>query len=334
VKLLCTLALFVAMLFAYPIRAADADPAIAYANAHRSGDFSYTEGWFGKGDTRLHYVEAGEGPLVILYHGFPSFWFSWFDQMEALKGSYRVVALDGLGAGLSAKPERLGPYRIDRLAKQLDALARHLNGGKRFILVGHDWGAALAFSYAQAYPKRLNAVAGLSAPPYNLFLDTVASDKEQQARSQYMQRFRALKLKDIKAGNMSEQIARSAYAGLVESGDLYAEEAALFQAAVGDPYAINAGMNWYRANIGDFAAISEKDRWPRHDRPITVPALLLWGDADRTFVAGVPDRMRAIATNLEVITLPGVGHWAPIEKPQLANDALIAFLKAHAAKAK
>lgn len=323
------LSLFAALL-ASPANASETDPAVAYANAHRSGDIGYTEGWFGKGDTRLHYVEAGNGPLVIFYHGFPSTWYSWFDQMEALKGRYRVVAVSALGGGPSGKPESLKPYKVERLAKQLDALARHLNGRERFTLVGHDWGAALAFAYAQAYPSRLNGVIGLSAPPYNLFLDLVRSDPEQQKRSQYMQRFRALTLAEIRERGLASQIAGQAYAGLPTAGWLTQEEHALFINRMADPLAMHGGMNWYRANIGDFAAISDKDLWPRHNRPIQVPAMLLWGDTDQTFAPAALDKMPAYASQLEIMKLPGVGHWASIEKPELANAAILAFLGKHA----
>jgi epoxide hydrolase 4 len=320
------LSLLLALLCAIPTRAADPDPALTYANQHRNGDIAYREGWYGKGDTRLHYVEAGKGPLIILYHGFPSTWYSWFDQMEALKGRYRVVAVSALGGGLSGKPESLRPYKVEQLAKQLDGLARHLNGCERFTLIGHDWGAALAFAYAQAYPKRLNGVIGLSAPPYNLFLDLVRSNHEQQARSQYMQRFRTLTLADLQMAGRSQQIAKAAYAGLVDSGALAAEEMELFQNALSNPLAMNGGMNWYRANVGEFASISDKDHWPRHNRPIKVPALLLWGEADQTFVPTFLQKMPSYADKLEVVTLPGVSHWASIEKPELANTAIIRFL--------
>jgi epoxide hydrolase 4 len=143
-------------------QAEPADPAVAHANSISTGAIGYREGYYGSGDTRLHYVEAGRGPLVILYHGFPSFWYSWFDQMEVLKTRYRVVAVDGLGANLSGKPADLAPYRVEALAKQLDGLARHLNGKRRFTLVGHDWGAALAFAYAQAYPARRSTCSSIS----------------------------------------------------------------------------------------------------------------------------------------------------------------------------
>jgi epoxide hydrolase 4 len=328
-RLLCTLALIFAMLIGSAADAEQApnDPFVGYANQHRTGDIAYTEAWFGQGDTILHYVAAGEGPLILFYHGFPSTWYSWFDQMEALKGRYRVVAVTALGAGQSGKPDRLEPFRVERLAKQLDALARHLNGRKPFVLVGHDWGAALAFAYAQAYPKRLRGVIGLSAPPYNLFLDLARADPDQQARSQYMQRFRTLSLDDIKARGLGEQIAKSAYAGLVENGALNADEAELFQRAVGDPQAMNGGMNWYRANVGDFAKISAKHQWPRHNRPIKVPALLLWGEKDETFVPSFLEKMPDYAAQLDIVTLPGVGHWVSIEKPEFANAAIVEFLE-------
>jgi epoxide hydrolase 4 len=319
----------IAALLASPAYAGETDPAVTYANQHRSGGIAYTEGWYGKGDMRLHYVEVGKGPLVIFYHGFPSTWYSWFDQMESLKGRYRVVAVSALGSSQSGQPEDLRPYKVERLAKQLDGFARYLNGRERFTLVGHDWGAALAFAYAQSYPKRLNGVIGLSAPPYNLFLDLVHSDPDQQARSQYMQRFRQMTLADIQKEGLGEKIVRSAYSGLVSNGALTAEEEKLFHNAVGGPQAMNGGMNWYRANIGEFATINAKDRWPRHNRPIKVPALLLWGEADQTFVPAFLTKMPAYANQLEIVTLPGVGHWASIEKPELANAAIEAFLAKH-----
>jgi epoxide hydrolase 4 len=303
------------------------DPAVVHANSIRHGAAGYSEGWYGTGEERLHYVTAGKGPLIILHHGFPSFWYSWFDQMEMLKSRYRVVAVDGLGSGLSAKPVAVAPYRIDRLAAQLDGLARHLNGDRRFVLIGHDWGAALAFAYAQAYPDRLNAVIGMSAPPFNLFLDLVASDPEQQRRSQYMQTFRALTLDAIGKRGLPEQIWRQSYGGLIARGALSAAEGELLKAALSDPRAINGGMNWYRANIPPVEQIGPTDRWPAHNPSSTVPSLLIWGDADRTFVPQFLDRMGTQAIDLKIARMKDVGHWTPMEDPSRANAILAAFLR-------
>jgi epoxide hydrolase 4 len=320
--------LFLALFFASPATAQPAaDPAVLHANSIRKGNIAYREGYFGEGDNRLHYVEAGKGPLLILYHGFPSFWYSWFDQMELLKTRYHVVAVDGLGAGLSAKPEATSAYRIDRLAAQIDGLARHLNGSRRFTLIGHDWGAALAFAYAQAYPKRLNAVIGMSAPPYNLFLDTVRTNKEQQRRSQYMQVFRGITLVDIEQRKLTEQIWQQSYGALIERGDLTREEGELFRMALSDPRAIDGGMNWYRANMPPISSIAPATYWPQDKSPIPVPALLIWGDADKTFVPEFLDEMPGYAPKIRIVRLPGINHWTPMEKPEDANAAIAAFLK-------
>ena len=304
-----------------------ADPAVTHANSIRTGEIAYKEGYFGQGDDRLHYVESGRGPLVILYHGFPSFWYSWYDQMEELKGYYRVVAVDGLGAGLSAKPESLDAYRVEKLSGQIDRLARHLNGKRRFTLVGHDWGAALALAYAQAYPKRLNAVIGMSAPPYNLFLETLRSSKEQQSRSTYMQFFRSVTLDDIRKRNMGEQIWRQSYGALLERGDLSKDEGELFRAALANPLAINSGMNWYRANIPPINEIHAGTFWPRANPKISVPTLLIWGDADRTFVPEFMDRMSSYSSDVQIVRLPGVNHWTLIERSEQASKEIALFLK-------
>lgn len=304
------------------------DPAIAHANAIRKGDIAYKDGYFGKGDNRLHYVEAGKGPLIILYHGFPSFWYSWFDQMEALKANYRVVAVDGLGAGFSAKPASTDAYRVKRLAAQIDALARHLNGRKRFVLIGHDWGAALAFAYAQAYPKRLNAVIGISAPPYNLFLDLVRVNEEQQKRSRYMQLFRSVTLDDIRQRNLPEQIWRQSYGRLIARGDLSAAEAELFRNALADPQAINGGMNWYRANMPPVGEISDRTYFPGRTAKFAVRSMLIWGESDGTFVPDFLGQFEKQNPGLEIRRLPGINHWAQMEAPDATNRLILDFLAA------
>ena len=308
-------------------RSVAADPAVTYANTHRRGAIGYTEGYFGKGDTRLHFVEAGQGPLILFYHGFPSFWFSWFDQMERLKERYHVVAVDGLGAGLSGKPLASDAYRVPLLTRQIDDLARHLAGEERFTLIGHDWGAALAFAFAQAHPDRLDAVVGMSAPPFSLFLDLVRSDPEQQKRSHYMQVFRGLTLEAIRDGQVPEHIWEQSYSGLINKGQLSAEEGELFHNALSDPYAINGGMNWYRANVPEFSMIGSGDYWPIDNPRITVPALLIWGDEDQTFVDSFVDRFTANADHPQVVRLPGINHWTSMEAPELANAAIEKFLR-------
>ncbi|WP_337658531.1 alpha/beta fold hydrolase [Sphingorhabdus sp. Alg231-15] len=302
------------------------DPAVIFANANGSGDEKYKEGYFGSGDTRLHYVEAGEGPLIIFYHGFPSFWYSWFDQMEALKGRYRVVAVDALGSGLSAKPLNLEPYNIAKLAAQLDALSLHLGGDEKYILIGHDWGSVLALSYAQAYPDRLHKVVGMSAPPLNLFLGHAANDKEQQRRNQYMQRFRGTTLEMLKSNNAIETARTSSYKALVKRGDLSREEFELFENALSSNEMLYSAMNWYRANIPPFEEVSDADLWPGPNARITMPGLFIWGEEDQVFVPELIDKVDNAGTDMRTIRLEGINHWTSMQEPERAIKAIIDFL--------
>lgn len=307
-------------------KAGQIDPAVVHANATQTDGIGYRQGWYGNGENRIHYVEAGRGPLVILYHGFPSFWYSWFDQMEVLKTRYRVVAVDAPGANLSAKPANLKWFRVSNLARQLDGLAKHLAGKKRFTLVGHDWGAALAYAYAQSYPHRLKGVAGISAPPYNLFMSLAQNNAEQQARSGYMQSFRNLTLADIEARGIALQIYKSSYQKLIDSGAITDKEVELFRAAVANPAAINGGMNWYRANIPPFAAISDADYWPEKQLRLPMPSLLIWGNNDRTFVPVFIDQFAQAVPHAEIKQIDGVNHWATMEPNKTTTTTLVAFV--------
>lgn len=303
------------------------DPAVIFANANRKGDIAYTEGYFGAGDTRLHYVEAGEGPLIIFYHGFPSFWYSWFDQMEALKGSHRVVAVDGLGYGLSSRPTNLQPYDIANLTAQLDSFSRHLGGDEKYVLIGHDWGSVLALSYAQAYPNRLHKVVGMSAPPLNLMLKYTATDKEQQRRTQYMQRFKVTTLEMLKASNAAQTVGIRSYKNLASRGDLTNEELELFRAALAENETIDAGMNWYRANIPAFDAVKDEDMWPGPDAKITMPGLFITGDQDKIFVQALIDQVDDAGPQMRTVILKGINHWTSMEQAERATKVIVEFLE-------
>ena len=103
-------------------------------------------------------------------------------QIEALKTRFRVVAIDGPGVNLSSKPQNIELYKLENLALQIDELARHLSGDEPFYLVGHDWGGALAWAYAQRHPQRLHKVVAINAPPANQLIELLASNTEQQKR--------------------------------------------------------------------------------------------------------------------------------------------------------
>jgi len=285
------------------------------------------DAYFEHKGVKLHYVESGEGPLVIFYHGFPLFWFSFHHQMQALAERYRVVAVDGPGINLSSKPEDLEQYQLPRLVEQLDSLARHLIGDEKFCLVGHDWGGALAWSYAQFHADRLQKVIAINAPPTNQLLGLLETDPEQQKRSQYMYSMRSGDTHRLITENNGERMWKNAYAKLRELPHYTKEHDETFRQGLAQPGAIDGGINWYRANIPPVKKISEEDFWPSREASTSVPALLIWGESDDTFVSSFIDDLPRFATNLNVCRLPGIGHSPMLEVPQEVNQILLDFLQ-------
>ena len=286
----------------------------------------FTDHYFDFDGITLHYVEAGSGPLVIFYHGFPLFWFSFHHQMTALKDHYRVVAVDGLGVNLSSKPTDLEKYKLPNLAAQLDALANHLAPGEPFSLVGHDWGGALAWSFAQAYPDRLEKVIGINAPPTNQLLHLLQTNEEQRKRSSYMWLMRGGKTHTLITENGARRLWKNAYAkfrGLPHFTKAHDET---FREALAIPGAVDGGINWYRANIPLLQDLGEAECWPSPTASTSVPALLIWGETDTTFVAEFIDELDQYATNLEIKRLPDVGHTPMLEAPSLTTSIIEEFL--------
>ena len=286
----------------------------------------FTDHYFDFDGITLHYVEAGSGPLVIFYHGFPLFWFSFHHQMTALKDHYRVVAVDGLGVNLSSKPTDLEKYRLPNLAAQLDALANHLAPGEPFSLVGHDWGGALAWSFAQAYPDRLEKVIGINAPPTNQLLHLLQTNEEQRKRSSYMWLMRGGKTHTLITENGARRLWKNAYAKFRDLPHFTKAHDETFREALAIPGAVDGGINWYRANIPLLQDLEEAECWPSPTASTPVPALLIWGETDTTFVAEFIDELDQYATNLEVKRLPDVGHTPMLEAPSLTTSIIEEFL--------
>src|SRR5712691_788716 len=130
----------------------DSEPAISHHYANVNG-------------IRLHYAESGSGDeLVILLHGFPEFWYSWRHQLAALGKIYHVVAPDMRGYNLSDKPAQVKDYSVESLVEDVIGLIRHF-GADKAAIVGHDWGAGVAWAVAQKYPERVSKLAVLQVPP-------------------------------------------------------------------------------------------------------------------------------------------------------------------------
>lgn len=301
------------------------DPAVAHLNAPGRMAGALSEGWFGHSGLRLHYVEAGTGPTIVLLHGFPSYWLSFARQVEMLAKAHHVVAIDGLGAGRSDAPVAIAPYRLAAMAAQIMALVDHLDA-PAIHLVGHDWGAALAFGIAQNYPDRIKSVTGLGAPPLPIMLDGLRSDPAVQRQAAYVETLKRVGPLPNLAMRSGRRIWTGAYQPMVQRGELTAAEGALFRAATADPRRTAAHVNWYRANIPAPDRIGDTDYWPARQVVLPMPAQLIWGDRDRAFAPAYAAKAAALGGKMQVVRLPGVGHWPHIERAGIVNAAIASIV--------
>ena len=138
---------------------------------------------------RLHYVTAGKGKLIMFVHGFPEFWYEWKNQLAEFGRDYQAVAPDMRGYNLSSKPAGVDQYQVKYMVEDLRALAEKL-GHKKFILVAHDWGGAIAWAFAIAHPDYLEKLVIINAPHPGVFQRELRDNPKQQQASSYMLMFR------------------------------------------------------------------------------------------------------------------------------------------------
>ena len=214
---------------------------------------------------KIHYAEAGEGPLVVMIHGFPDFWYSWRHQMRGLKDKYRVVAIDQRGYNLSDQPEGVENYDMSLLVSDVVAVVRHL-GAEKATIVGHDWGGAVGWSVAFFAPEIVDKLVILNLPHPNGFTRAVLGNPEALEGTAYAKVFREGSADDpdvffgmpmtpqTLAGWVTDDAARGEYIAAFERSDF------------------TAMLNYYKQNYPDFSrsafalgsSTSRHSNAPRH----------------------------------------------------------------------
>src|SRR6516164_11532533 len=197
---------------------------------------------------RLHYVSAGNGPLILFLHGFPEFWYEWRNQLAEFGKDHLAVAPDMRGYNLSDKPEALDQYKMNVLVEDIRALADHFSHQKKFVLVAHDWGGAVAWTFAIQHPDMLDKLVIVNAPHPGVFGRLLASDAAQQQASQYMLMFRSPQAEQSLAANDYGFLVRIVLEGGLRSGIFTEDDKQAYIKAWSQPGALTGGLNYYRAN--------------------------------------------------------------------------------------
>jgi epoxide hydrolase 4 len=273
----------------------------------------------------LHAFVAGAGPGMIWLHGFPASWSIWRSQLHHFAQRFRVVAPDGRGVNRSSKPAEVEAYRIDRLAQDVIGLADTL-GMQQFVLVGHDWGGTVAWKVAQQYPARITKLVVLNAPPLEAFLYALATIPEQQIASAYMARLKASDAAQLLLANRCEILWQASFGELQRSGIWGAADRNAMEESWQIPGALESFLNWYRANIPEPGSYPVDDVAPERVSPITVPALLVWGEHERAFTPQLLAWIPAYAPRVRIAQIAGAGHWVMLEQPERLHALIEAFL--------
>ncbi|WP_323134327.1 alpha/beta fold hydrolase [Tellurirhabdus rosea] len=274
---------------------------------------------------KLHLMEAGpaDGPLVILLHGFPEFWYGWRKQIEALAAAgYRVWAPDQRGYNLSDKPPGIHSYRIDTLAADIAGLI-NAAGVEKAFLVGHDWGGAVAWWVAAHYPQRLHKLAILNMPHPDVMARFVRTHWRQTVRSWYILFFQLPGLPEwLAARDQFSLFARTlrgtSRPGTFSRADLNEYRKAWAQPGHGGQPAIRTMIHWYRAAI-------QKRPSGKHEKRITVPTLLLWGTGDSFLLKEQAEPSLARCDHGKLVFFENTTHWIQHEEPARVSEELLAF---------
>src|SRR5690242_11508884 len=197
---------------------------------------------------RLHYVTAGKGPLIIFLHGFPEFWYEWKNQLAEFSKDHEAVAPDMRGYNLSDKPQPLDQYAMPALVEDIRALAHELSHGRKFTLVAHDWGGAVAWAFAIAHPEMLDKLVIINAPHPGVFAKLLASDPKQQQASQYMLMFRSEKAEAMLSANNYAGLVNAVLGAGLKNGVFTEDDKQAYIKAWSQPGALTGCLNYYRAN--------------------------------------------------------------------------------------
>jgi pimeloyl-ACP methyl ester carboxylesterase len=273
-------------------------------------------------EIRLHVVLAGpaDGKPVLLLHGFPEFWYGWRNQIMALAAKgYRVIAPDQRGYNLSSAPKAVAAYALDHLSQDVIAILDHF-GIEKVFLVGHDWGAAVAWTVALLHPERVEKLAILNVPHPAVMLGTLSRSPRQMLKSWYIGFFQIPGLADwlMKLNNIEGVLKMLKASGKRDT--FSAEDLSEYRKAYTNSGGLTGMINWYRAPVWHQPKIRGKNQ-------IELPVLILWGKKDIALSAKMAEDSLKLCKNGRLIFFENASHWVQHDEAEAITGELLKFLK-------
>ena len=284
---------------------------------------------------RLHYVELqpdgpSSAPPLVLLHGFPECWWSWRRQLPALAAAgHHVIAPDMRGFNLSDKPAGRDAYRLERLAADIPALFHHL-GVERAVLVGHDWGGAVAWQAALDYPETFPGLVAINAVHPRIFLAqvrrTIFPNLRQLRRSWYIFALQAPWAPEFVLSRRNFGLIERAFRRGAQPGTFSEDDIREYKRAAAQHGALTASVNYYRAAFRDGLSVLRHPRSGRMPK-LKVPALVLWSEEDAYLGTELTHGLeRYVEGSLEIVFVPGASHWLPQERPDVVVTRIREFV--------
>ena len=281
--------------------------AISTTNADESalGKHGYAQ----SGDVKIHYVTKGEGPLLVMIHGFPDYWYTWREQIPALSEHFQVVAMDQRGYNLSGKPEGLARYQMEELVQDVESVIKHF-GKKKAIVVGHDWGGAVAWSFATAKPQMIDHLVILNLPHFNGLQRELANNPEQRRASAYAREFQKQ--------DAASRLTAEGLTFWIKDSEAKAKYLEAFKRS-----SFEGMLNYYKANYPR-PPYDETPEMP----PVDCSVLMIHGLKDTALLPGaLNDTWKWVKRDLTMVTLPEAGHFVQQDAGPKVTQTLLTWLR-------
>lgn len=267
-------------------------------------------GYVDSDGVKIHYVTAGKGPLVVLIHGFPDYWYTWRKQMPELAKDHQVVAIDMRGFNKSDKPEGVDNYKLDKLVADIAAVVKHFKQDKA-IIVGHDWGGMVAWSFAMNHPELTDKLVILNLPHPRGLMRELKTNPEQQKNSQYARNFQQ--------PDAAKQVLPAMLAFWVKDADARQKYVAALNRS-----SMEGMLNYYKANYPrePYSDIPEQDL-PQ----VKCPVLMIHGLKDKALLSGaINDNWKWIDNSFTLVTIPDADHFVQQDAADKVTKTIVGWL--------
>lgn len=269
-----------------------------------------TSGFANSDDVRIHYVTKGEGPLVVMIHGFPDYWYTWRHQMPALSTKFQVVAIDQRGYNESDAPNGVENYAMDKLVADVHAVVKHFKKDKA-IIVGHDWGGMVAWSFAMMHPEMTERLIVLNLPHPNGMLRELANNPQQQKNSEYARQFQR--------PEAASQLTAEALATWVKDDAARKKYIAAFKRS-----SMEGMLNYYKANYPREPYSAPPLPFPK----VQCPVLLIHGLKDKYLLSdALNGTWNWIDSDLTLETIPDADHFVQHDAADKVTRTIVKWLE-------